>query len=174
MARRGGYIKAVSIAPDDVRILGGDVIGSDPDEDTKISLTASRAQVIVDNAVKVDAQPTSLSLATGAGQGLQIDASGATVLAMPIRTVTANTTVTTSDGIVCCDTSGGPITVTLPAPGSVTSGRFFYIKDLGSAATNNITVSCASANVGGAGSIIQAANRGQFAVVALSTEWLIF
>ena len=174
MSRRGGYRKAVAVAPDDLVVLGGDIIGSDVGEDTQVTLSESRAQVVVDGAVKIDVQPTSIDLSVGSGQGLQIDANGKAVLAIPERTITSNSTLVLTDGIVFCDTSGGALTLSLPDPATVASGRFFYVADLGNAGTNPITISCSAANVQGASSVTLSANDIQVAVVSKSTEWRIF
>ena len=170
---RYGARKPVGTIPDDVTVAGGDIIGSDTGGDTKLSLTESRAQVVVDNAVKLDAQPTSVTISTGAGQGLSVDANGATTIASPIRTITADGTLTAADCVVMLDTSGGTLTLTLPAASTIEAGRRFLLKDKGAAGSNAAAVQCASSTIDGAGSITISEN---YAAVGLFTDganWFI-
>tara|TARA_B100000519_G_scaffold177983_1_gene167973 strand:- start:748 stop:1269 length:522 start_codon:yes stop_codon:yes gene_type:complete len=172
--RRGGYRKAVAVAPDDLVVLGGDIIGSDVGEDTQVTLTDSRAQVVVDGAVKVDVQPTTISMSVGSGEGLTIHSSGAATFATPLRTVSANDTLTTNDGIVMLDTSGGAITLTLPAASTIESGRMFLLKDSGSAGSHAVTVQCASSTIDGDGSITINENSVGVSLFSDGTNWFIF
>jgi hypothetical protein len=68
---------------------------------------------------------------------------------------TTTYTVAVTDGIIGCDSSGGPFTVTLPAASAVT-GKLFTIADVqGSAATHNVTVARAGADtINGATSVV--------------------
>ena len=56
------------------------------------------------------------------------------------RNVSANTTLNGSDEIVGVNTSGGAITITLPAANSVSGGKFFIIHNESSPSGNTITV----------------------------------
>lgn len=172
--RRGGQQKPIAFAPGDIEVLGGDIIGSDAEKDTKVTLESSRARVIVDNEVRIDAQSGSVSLSVGVGQGLEIDAQGATIMARPVRTITANGSALSSDGVIVCDTSSNSIALTLPSPATVPAGREYVIKDIGNASVNPITISCSGFNVGGGSSHIISAQRGQVTALAYSTEWLVF
>lgn len=55
-----------------------------------------------------------------------------------INTITASTTLTTSQTMVLCDASGGAIVVTLP-PAAAHSGRGYYIKKVDSS-PNTVTI----------------------------------
>ncbi len=91
-----------------------------------------------------------------------------------VRSITSNTTLdtTTSDHIVLVDSSGGAVTVTLPA---ATSGRNLIIKDSGGAAgTNNITIQRAGgATIDGSTSIVMSANYQSLSFVSNGTNWFI-
>jgi hypothetical protein len=72
-----------------------------------------------------------------ANSTLQVEGS----VAMSIKTVTANTTLSSADYTVLVNASGGAVTVTLPAPSSSISGRVYIIKKIGGGLTNDVTLS---------------------------------
>lgn len=177
MARRGNYQRPVTIAPDDLTIQGGDIIGSDADGDTKIALIDSRAQLVVDGAVRVDAQPSAVTLDVGVGPGVKLDANGKTVLAVPYRSVgsaDSPVTVATTDGIIAVDTTGGPVTLVFPSPATFPTGQFVRVFDLGNAGTNAITVQCVGFNIGGQASphLIDA-DREKVEISSTGSEWIL-
>ncbi len=70
---------------------------------------------------------------------LDTSATGAPGLGvLGIKTITADTTLTSSDTVVLCDASAGAITVTLPAAASH-AGRHYYVKKIDSSA-NMVTI----------------------------------
>jgi hypothetical protein len=71
------------------------------------------------------------------------------------------------------DTSGGTLTLTLPAASTIEAGRRFLLKDKGAAGSNAAAVQCASSTIDGAGSITISEN---YAAVGLFTDganWFI-
>lgn len=178
MAGRYGMQKSGGVISGDITVIGGDVVGSDPQQDTKVTLTTSRAQLVVDNAVRIDAQPTTVDLTVGAGQGLTVNADGKTIMAVPFRSVDSDdspVTLAAADAVIAVDTSGGAVTINMPNPTTVESGRNFTIIDTGSAGTNAITVadSTSSSLINGQNSQTIDQNRGSFGVFCSGAEWLI-
>ena len=57
--------------------------------------------------------------------------------------VSGSYNMTTSDTLIVCDASSGPVTVTLISA-SGNSGQYVYIKDNGSATTNSVTINPAN------------------------------
>jgi hypothetical protein len=53
---------------------------------------------------------------------------------------TADYTITSSDYLIGCDSSGGVITITLPTASTVSNRLFYIVDETGSAATYNITI----------------------------------
>lgn len=177
MASRYGVTPGRSVIPADLRVIGGDVIGSDAERDTKVSLTSSRAQVVVDNEVKIDAQPSSVTINTGSGPGVTVDSSGKTIMVAPFDTVTSSDSpraVAATDAVLAVNTSGGSVTLNFPDPSTIPSGQMFVICDLGSAATNSITLQSSGHTIGGASSQTLNQNRQQVTVMSADTEWLLF
>jgi len=74
------------------------------------------------------------------------------------------------DNLVLVNSSGGVVTITLPAP---TNGRILIIKDsTGSAATNNITINPhASETIDGAASVVINVNWGEVQLQSDGTNW---
>ena len=105
---------------------------------------------------RVIASLDSVVLTTGNGQGLTVNSVGATILAVPARSVsTSNNTVNVSihDSVVLVDASSGSGTVNLPDASTVNAGRSFLIKDTGSAATNSVTLGTNGGYIDGANSL---------------------
>lgn len=174
---RYGISQSRSVIQDDVTVIGGDIIGSDADKDTKLTLQDSRAKVVVDNQTKIDVQPNQIDLGVGVGPGLKIDANGKAVFSLPFASVTSGDSpraVTAADAVLAVNTAAGPVTLNLPAANSVDAGRYFIICDLGSAATNAITIASSGYTIGGAASVTLNQNRQQVTVLSTSTEWLLF
>lgn len=69
---------------------------------------------------------------------LDTNGTGAPVSITPIREESSNYTITSSDGTVGVDTSGGAVTITLPAVAAVTAGIKYTIKNIDGA--NAVTV----------------------------------
>ena len=105
---------------------------------------------------RVIASLSSVVLTTGTGQGLTVNSTGATIMAVPARSVTTgNTSINMSlqDSVVLVDTSGGSGTINLPDASTVNAGRSFLIKDKGDAGTNSFTLSTNGGDIDGGASI---------------------
>jgi len=117
--------------------------------------------------------------AAGAGTFTTLTANGIATFnsAMNFESVliSSNYTVLSSDYIIGVNTSGGPITITLPSVASTTSGRTLIIKDeTGNASTNAITVNCAGSDtIDGDNSILIDSNHIAIAIYCTSTGWHI-
>ena len=164
MAKRYGQSKPIEATTDDLTIGGGDLIGSDPGEDTKLRLIESRAQLVVDNVIKLDCQPSLVTVAGDFTTTGNITASDPTAdshvvtkswalanLAsasagggsVALRTVTfadSPVTLTSSDFFVLCNTSGGQVVVNLPAASGL-AGKRFQVKRTGAGASSVVVQS---------------------------------
>jgi hypothetical protein len=88
-------------------------------------------------------------------------------------TKTSNYTITTSDYVILCDTSGGAFTLTLP---TVVSGQSFIIKDkVGTFETNNLTLARAGSEKieGVAANRLLTANFGSYHIFNNGTDWIL-
>ena len=155
---RYGQTKPIEATTDDLTIGGGDLIGSDSGEDTRLRLIESRAQLVVDNAIMVDCQPSGVGIAqallvtgpvtasdpTAPGHlvtkswalaNLQAGGSGSAF--RKVTQADSPLTVTDQDRFIFCDTSAGEITVNLPAAATVPR-QDFVIKRTGAGASNVI------------------------------------
>ena len=76
------------------------------------------------------------------------------------------------DNVILVNTSGGPVTITLPTP---TNGRVLKVKDsTGNAGTNNITINPhASETIDGAASKVINFNYGSVNLVSDGTNWFL-
>jgi hypothetical protein len=83
--------------------------------------------------------------------------------------VTGNTTLTGSEYVVLVDSSGGTVTVTLPA--SPTTNSALKIKDKGNALTNNITVDGNGNDIDGSSTALINTDYGAFELLFDGTEW---
>ncbi len=73
-------------------------------------------------------------------------------VAMAITTVTSNYTLTGTDNTVLANTTSGPLTITLPAPGTF-SGRIYTIKKIGTGGIDNdLTITPTSGTIDGGSS----------------------
>lgn len=85
----------------------------------------------------VAAAKTLLVGATGsANSTLQVQGS----VSLPIRTVTATTTVTNTDYTLLVNASGGAVNITLPAPSIANIGRICIIKKIAGGLSNDVIV----------------------------------
>ena len=85
-----------------------------------------------------------------ANSTMQIDGS----VAMAIKTVTSSYTVTNADNTILANTTSGAITITLPAPASIT-GRIYTIKKIGTGSLDNaLTITPTGATIDGGSSYI--------------------
>jgi hypothetical protein len=86
-----------------------------------------------------------------------------------ITAISSNQTLTTSEYVVVVDTSGGPVTVTLPS--SPVTGQAYKIKDSGNALTNAVTIGGNANNIDGAATASINTDYGALEVVYDGTEW---
>jgi hypothetical protein len=94
----------------------------------------------------VSAAKTFLAGSTGsANSTVQVEGS----LALAIKTISSNYTVTAADNTILANTTTGALTVTLPAPTNF-AGRIYTIKKIGSGGIDNdLTISPASGTIDG-------------------------
>jgi len=97
-----------------------------------------------------------------------------------VRSVTANTTITSTTGpnsghdyLLLVDSSSIAITVTLPSDSSRETGRSYYIADNGNAATNTITVNGNGKNISGSTTYTITQDYNTITVVYDGTNWMI-
>ena len=177
MARgKYGQSKPIEATTDDLTIGGGDLIGSDPGEDTKLRLIESRAQRVVDNVVKLDCQPALVTVAGDMTTTGNITASdptadthvvtkqwalanlassgsgGGTVAVRTVANSDSPVTLTSSDYFVLCNTVGGQIIVNLPAASGL-AGKRFQIKRIG-AGSASVTVQTSDGLDGGSSFVL--------------------
>ncbi len=162
MAKRYGQSKPIEATTDDLTIGGGDLIGSDPGEDTKLRLIESRAQLVVDNVVKLDCQPSLVTVAGDMSASGTITASdptadshvvtkswalqnlvssgagGGTVSVRTVGNSDSPVTLTSSDHFLLCNTVSGAVVVNLPSASGL-AGKRFQIKRVG-AGSASVTV----------------------------------
>ena len=86
-----------------------------------------------------------------------------------IASVTANTTLNATYFVVLVDTSGGAITITLPA--SPATGQAYKIKDTGNGLTNNVTISGNGKNIDGSSTASINTDYGALELVYDGTAW---
>lgn len=90
----------------------------------------------------------------------------------PVRAVTADTVLAATDSVVCCDATGGAITVTL-VPLADVQGRMFYIKKT-DAGGNAITLDGAgSETIDGSTTFATTTARESVQIIATPSEWVI-
>lgn len=88
---------------------------------------------------------------TGAANStMQVEGS----LALAIKTITGNYTITAADNTILANTSSGAITITLPSSTGIT-GRIYTIKKIGSGGIDNqLTISPAAGTIDGGASFV--------------------
>jgi len=70
-------------------------------------------------------------------------------VSMAIRTVTTNTTITEADNTILVNTTGGVVTITLPAAGTI-AGRIYTIKKIAGGLDNEVNITSPAQIEGGA------------------------
>lgn len=91
--------------------------------------------------------------------------------AKPWRTVTAATTVLLTDFLVQADTTGGNVTVTLPAADAA-PGRVFHVKKL--VAANTLTIAAAGSDlIDGAATVAVTTQWQTTTVLSVGTAWRV-
>ena len=90
--------------------------------------------------------------------------------------ITANYSITAADHFIGVNTTGGPVTVTLPARNSIGEGKIYIIKDEGgAAATNNIVVNTAdSAKIDNLTAVSLVSNYGAISIYYNASDWHIY
>ena len=90
--------------------------------------------------------------------------------------ITANYTATAADHFIGVNTTGGSVTITLPAPNSVGEGKIYIIKDEGgAAATNNIIINTAdSAKIDSVAAVSLVSNYGAINIYCNGSHWHIY
>lgn len=93
-----------------------------------------------------------------------------------VTSVSANYTVLLTDDIIEVNSSGGPYTMTLPAPSTTllttNAGKTWTIKDSsGNAATNNITLTPVSGNIDGVANLKISSSYGYYQVYCDGTNY---
>ena len=90
--------------------------------------------------------------------------------------ITANYNITAADHFIGVNTTGGPVTVTLPARSSIGEGKIYIIKDEGGAsATNSIKVQCADgARIDNLTSITLSSNYCAISIYFNASDWHIY
>lgn len=111
----------------------------------------------------------------GSGRGslrvLGLNATGAMVLPLAVKTTAGAYDVTATDYIVVINKASGEAT-TVNLPGSPATGRVLIVKDgKGDAAANNITLTPAAGTIDGGASVVITSNYGSVAVVYNGTQW---
>ena len=93
--------------------------------------------------------------------------------AFPSITKRATTTLTVEEiGIVFVDSTLGTFTITLPQAAKIGAGGWFFVKDLGNATANNITIDTIGAEtIDGAPSITITVDYGIARCISLGTNW---
>ncbi len=90
--------------------------------------------------------------------------------------ITSDYNVSSGDHFIGVDTTGGAITVTLPARTSVGEGKIYIIKDEGGAsATNSIKVQCAdNARIDNLASVTLSSNYCAISIYFNASDWHIY
>ena len=90
--------------------------------------------------------------------------------------ITSNYSITSADHFVGVSTSGGSVTLTLPAASDVAEGKIYIIKDEGgNAATNNIIINTAdSAKIDSLNAVSLVSNYGAISIYFNASDWHIY
>ena len=149
--------------------------------------TISNTGSVSVNAIRSATTTINVSSATAPSSGQVLTATSSTTatwqtpsgggfsppITLTHTTKTANYTITTSDYVILCDTSGGAFSLTLP---TVTTGQSFKIKDVkGTFGTNNLTIVRAGSEKieGVAASLVLRANWGKYEIFNNGTDWFL-
>lgn len=131
-------------------LVAGPFDNSDPNSEVTLTpeVTNYAGQSVVVQVVTLDGVDTPSLPTTSPVRDMYIFGQ-----APDVRTVTANTTITSDDHTVLCDTTAGSITVTLPDSAAV-RGRSFIVKKI-SADANTVTVDgLGSQTIDGSASVV--------------------
>ena len=91
---------------------------------------------------------------------------------MPTITVSTNYALTLTDDVVLVDSTGGPVTITLPAIFPI--GQRYYIKDkFGTTGTNPILINAAPKLIDNAGSFTLTVKKQSVLAHSDGTNWYI-
>tara|TARA_R100000234_G_scaffold119476_1_gene102516 strand:- start:149 stop:577 length:429 start_codon:yes stop_codon:yes gene_type:complete len=92
------------------------------------------------------------------------------------RSITSDYAIGSDDHFLGVDSSGGIVTLTLPATAGISEGKIYIIKDEGgAAATNAIKIQTAdSARIDSLNSISLVSNYGAVSIYYNSTDWHIY
>ncbi len=161
---------AASLASDavtTVKILDSNVTTA------KLASSSVTAAVIGSDAVTttkiLDANVTAAKIATGAITSTQISATGG-VPTYSVASKTANATLTVAETVVLADSSGGAITLTLPAVAGVGSGQVYTIKKTDSSAFA-VNIAPAAGTIDGAATISLYGQYEAVQLVSNGTNW---
>ena len=90
--------------------------------------------------------------------------------------ITADRSITPDDHFLGVNTSGGAVTLTLPAQSDVAEGKIYIIKDEGgNAATNNIIINTAdSAKIDSLNAVSLVSNYGAISIYCNGSQWHIY
>ena len=89
-----------------------------------------------------------------------------------VRSVSATTTITTSDYAILADSTAAAITVTLPAASTVT-GRIFFIKRVNAGANNVVIDPSAAETIDGAATHTLSAQWARIEIISNGSAWFI-
>jgi hypothetical protein len=178
-------ISATESAADSITIIstaGGIDIsasGAAAGEDIDITATGSSINITatenVTDAIVINASGAASALQLDAGTGSVRIGTGLVVAVTPVVFADSPYTVLGTDYFISVDSSGGAVTVTLPAATAL-AGRTFVIRDTGgAAAVNNITIGGGGTNLVGGGAaaatkVLSAAYAGA-TVYSNGTTW---
>jgi hypothetical protein len=91
---------------------------------------------------------------------------------MPTITVSTNYTLLLTDDVILVDSTGGPITITLPA--AAPTGQRYYIKDkFGTTDTNPIVVSATPNQIDNASSFMLTVEKQSVMAHCYLSDWFI-
>ena len=122
------------------------------------------------DATKKFVKPSTKAAAEAAAKEVDVDK------AKRRLSITSNYSITSADHFVGVDTSGGAVTLTLPARASVAEGKIYIIKDEGgNAATNAIKIETAdAARIDNLNSVSLVSNYGAVSIYFNATDWHIY
>jgi hypothetical protein len=116
---------------------------------TNRGVVTTTAQTFAGGKTFQDSVAASKAILVGASGNANSTVQVSGSLAMTITTVTSNYTLTGTDNTVLANTTSGPITITLPAPGTF-AGRIYTIKKIGTGGIDNeLTINPASGTIDG-------------------------
>jgi ABC-type Na+ efflux pump permease subunit len=122
------------------------------------------------DATKKFVKPSTKAAAEAAANEVDVDK------AKRRLSITSNYNITSADHFVGVNTSGGAVTLTLPATSDVAEGKIYIIKDEGgNAATNNIIINTAdSAKIDSLNAVSLVSNYGAISIYFNASDWHIY